>query len=68
MYSEAKWFLMTLSSKMPIPVSATASLDRGMRLAAAAAAAAWNTASTRSWPNSAKRFWAVRTRATRSSI
>ena len=39
MYSEAKWFLITLSSSTPMPVSSTAMRARGMRASAAARAA-----------------------------
>jgi hypothetical protein len=39
MNSEAKWFLMTLSSRTPMPVSSAASLAREKRLAVAAVAA-----------------------------
>ena len=49
MYSAAKWFLMILSSTMPMPVSATAIFARGMRARFAASAAALKIASTCSW-------------------
>ena len=49
MYSEAKWFLITLSSTTPIPVSSTAIRARGMRASAAARAAARKITSTWAW-------------------
>ena len=49
MYSAAKWFLMTLSSTMPMPVSATAALASSTRALFAAVAAARKILSTCSW-------------------
>ena len=49
MYSAAKWFLMTLSSTIPMPVSSTAMTASAMRSSLAAMAAARNMASTCSW-------------------
>jgi len=46
MYSEANWFLITLSSTMPIPVSATASTASSILAALAARAAARKILST----------------------
>mmetsp|Transcript_27955 Transcript_27955/g.69795 ORF Transcript_27955/g.69795 Transcript_27955/m.69795 type:complete len:247 (+) Transcript_27955:2453-3193(+) len=50
-YSEAKWFLMVLSSRMPMPPSSTAILASGTRCWAAAVAARWKILSTCSWFN-----------------
>ncbi len=36
MYSEAKWFLITLSSTTPMPVSSTAIFAKGIRILFAA--------------------------------
>ena len=46
MYSEAKWFLITLSSTIPIPDSSTACCARGMRAWLAARDAARKILST----------------------
>ena len=46
MYSAAKWFLITLSSTIPIPVSCTASCAREIRALLAAMAAARKILST----------------------
>ena len=47
-YSEAKWFFITLSSTTPIPVSSTAIFARGILARFAAVAAARNILSTSS--------------------
>ena len=44
--SEANWFLITLSSTIPIPVSSTAIFASGIRALLAASAAAWKILST----------------------
>ena len=67
MYSEAKWFLMILSSKIPMPVSSTAIWAKSIRFLLAAMAAALKMASTFSSGKAANWFWATWTRSTSSS-
>ena len=61
MYSLAKWFLIALSSIMPMPVSSTAILASGMRCIFAATAAAKNILSTCSWVKVEYSCWAALT-------
>ena len=66
MYSAAKWFLITLSSKIPIPLSSAAIRAKAMRFSFAACAAWRKIKSTISCLNSANFFCAASTRSTKT--